>query len=59
MAVARSIGDKRPQRAAMAHPLLHRALADDLLLDPLKHAARELGYALRQLHDNGDETRSN
>jgi hypothetical protein len=43
----------------MAHPLLHRALADDLLLDPLKHAARELGYALRQLHDNGDETRSN
>ena len=30
-----------------AHPLLHRALADDVLLDPLKHAARELGYALR------------
>jgi hypothetical protein len=30
-----------------AHPLLHRTLADDVLLDPLKHAARELGYALR------------
>jgi hypothetical protein len=30
-----------------AHPLFHRALADDVMLDPLKHAARELGYALR------------
>lgn len=30
-----------------AHPLLHRALADDLMLDPLKHAAQALGYALR------------
>lgn len=30
-----------------AHPLLHRALADDALLDPLKQAAVELGYALR------------
>jgi hypothetical protein len=30
-----------------AHPLFHRALADDVLLDPLKHAARALGYALR------------
>jgi hypothetical protein len=29
------------------HPEFHRALADDLLLDPLKHAARTLGYALR------------
>jgi hypothetical protein len=29
------------------HPLFHRALADDTLLDPLKHAARTLGYALR------------
>ena len=29
------------------HPEFHRALADDVLLDPLKHAARELGYALR------------
>jgi hypothetical protein len=30
-----------------AHPLFHRALADDAMLDPLKHAARALGYALR------------
>jgi hypothetical protein len=30
-----------------AHPLFHRALADDVMLDPLKHAASELGYALR------------
>jgi hypothetical protein len=30
-----------------AHPLFHRALADDVMVDPLKHAARELGYALR------------
>ena len=30
-----------------AHPLFHRALADDVMLDPLTHAARELGYALR------------
>jgi hypothetical protein len=30
-----------------AHPLLHRALADDVMLDPLKHAAQALGYALR------------
>ena len=30
-----------------AHPEFHRALADDLLLDPLKHAAQALGYALR------------
>jgi len=29
------------------HPELHRALADDVLLDPLKHAAQALGYALR------------
>jgi hypothetical protein len=29
------------------HPAFHRALADDLLLDPLKHAAQALGYALR------------
>ena len=29
------------------YPLFHRALADDALLDPLKHAANELGYALR------------
>jgi hypothetical protein len=30
-----------------AHPELHRALADDAMRDPLKHAARALGYALR------------
>jgi hypothetical protein len=29
------------------HPLFHRALADDVMLDPLRHAASELGYALR------------
>jgi hypothetical protein len=29
------------------HPEFHRALADDVLLDPLKHAAQGLGYALR------------
>ena len=30
-----------------AHPLFHRALADDAMLDTLKHAASDLGYALR------------
>ncbi len=30
-----------------AYPLFHRALADDVLLEPLKDAADELGYALR------------
>jgi hypothetical protein len=30
-----------------AYPLFHRALADDVLLDPLKEAADRLGYALR------------
>lgn len=29
------------------HPLFHRALADDVMLDPLKAAAADLGYALR------------
>lgn len=29
------------------HPKFHRALADDVLLGPLKHAAQALGYALR------------
>ncbi len=29
------------------HPEFHRALADDVLLDPLKHAAQALSYALR------------
>lgn len=40
------------ERAAASHvfpsnPVFHRALGDDVLLDPLKHAARVLGYALR------------
>jgi hypothetical protein len=30
-----------------AHPLFHRALADDVMVDVLKHAASDLGYALR------------
>lgn len=30
-----------------AHPLFHRSLADDVLVDTLKRAAAELGYALR------------
>jgi hypothetical protein len=29
------------------HPKLHRALADDVMVDALKHAAHDLGYALR------------
>jgi hypothetical protein len=29
------------------HPRFHRALADAVMLDPLKHAAQALGYALR------------
>ena len=37
------------QRSALfpPHPLFHRALADDVMIDPLKHAAQALGYALR------------
>jgi hypothetical protein len=30
-----------------AHPEFHRALGDDVMLDVLKHAARDLGYGLR------------
>ncbi|HEY0799485.1 MAG TPA: RES family NAD+ phosphorylase [Steroidobacteraceae bacterium] len=30
-----------------ARPAFHRALGDDVMLDPLKHAALALGYALR------------
>jgi hypothetical protein len=30
-----------------SHPLFHRALADDVMLEPLKAAAQALGYALR------------
>lgn len=33
--------------ALPAHPQFNRALADDLLLDVLKHAAMDLGYGLR------------
>jgi hypothetical protein len=41
--------NERAQKAPLfgAHPLFHRALADDAMLDPLKHAAQALGYALR------------
>jgi hypothetical protein len=41
--------NERALRAALfpPHPEFHRALADDVLLDPLKHAAQALGYALR------------
>jgi hypothetical protein len=28
-------------------PVFHRAPADDVMPDPLKHAAQSLGYALR------------
>jgi RES domain len=40
---------ERALRASLfpPHPEFHRALADDVLLDPLKHAAQALGYALR------------
>jgi hypothetical protein len=41
--------NERALRATLfpPHPEFHRALADDILLDPLKHAAQALGYALR------------
>jgi hypothetical protein len=41
--------NERALRGALfpPHPLFHRALADDVMLDPLKHAAQALGYALR------------
>jgi RES domain len=41
--------NERAQKVPLfgAHPLFHRALADDVMLDPLKHAAQALGYALR------------
>jgi hypothetical protein len=40
---------ERALRAPMfpPRPEFHRALADDVLLGPLKHAAQALGYALR------------
>jgi len=37
----------RPAALFPPHPSFHRALADDVMLDPLKHAAAALGYALR------------
>jgi RES domain len=48
-APAIAINERALDRGSLfpAHPEFHRALADDVLLDPLKHAARELGYALR------------
>jgi len=41
--------NERALRSALfpPHPLFHRSLADDVMLDPLKHAAQALGYALR------------
>lgn len=45
---ALALTDRAEKRAIFpAHPLLHRALADDVLLDVLKDAAHKLGYALR------------
>jgi hypothetical protein len=45
---ALALTDRAESRAIFpAHPLLHRALADDVLLDTLKDAAFKLGYALR------------
>jgi hypothetical protein len=41
--------NERAQKVPLfaAHPLFHRSLTDDVMLDPLKHAAQALGYALR------------
>jgi hypothetical protein len=36
-----------PSNIFPAHPAFHRGLGDDAMLDPLKNAARALGYALR------------
>lgn len=45
---ALALTDRAEKRAIFpAHPLLHRALADDVLVDTLKDAAYRLGYALR------------
>jgi len=45
---ALALTDRAEKRAIFpAHPLFHRALADDVLLDALKDAADRLGYALR------------
>jgi hypothetical protein len=43
-----AVSDRAEKRGMFPeHPLLHRALADDVLLDTLKDAADKLGYALR------------
>ena len=39
--------NERARGALAEHPSFNRALADDTLLDPLKHAAADLGYSLR------------
>jgi hypothetical protein len=45
---ALTLNNRAEKRAIFpAHPLFHPALADDVLLDTLKHAAHKLGYALR------------
>ncbi|MGH7878318.1 MAG: hypothetical protein ACREQD_02355, partial [Candidatus Binataceae bacterium] len=47
-APALALTDRAERRRVFpAHPLFHRALADDVLLDTLKDAADRLGYALR------------
>jgi hypothetical protein len=47
-APALAVSDRAEKRGMFPeHPLLHRALADDVLLDTLKDAADRLGYALR------------
>jgi hypothetical protein len=45
---ALALSDRAESRGMFpAHPLFHRALADDVLLDTLKDTADRLGYALR------------
>jgi hypothetical protein len=45
---ALALTDRAEKHAVLPpHPLLHRALADDVLIDALKDAADKLGYALR------------
>ncbi len=47
-APALALNDRAEKRGVFSpHPLFHRALADDVLLDVLKYAASSLGYALR------------
>jgi hypothetical protein len=46
-APALALTDRAEKRSVFPpHPLFHRALADDVLLDALKYAASGLGYAL-------------